>query len=161
MFSKLKKIFEKNDENIQKYIDTANNLVDSFYRDERIRIPFIGCYNSGKSSIINSFIGDDLLPVDDDVCTNIIIFIRHHNSDEPILFKADIKTEYFNMNRYYLIQNELFTPKKNKDNIISFLKNINKLNKPKNNENKLNVEKSYSFYILMTKIKLFDEMEIP
>ena len=97
-----KKLFNKNVEFIEKYIYKANKLIKIIFEEEKIRISILGCYNAGKSSIINSFIGDDLLPVDEDECTRIIICIRYYNSNEPILYKANLDKDNCNFTRYCL-----------------------------------------------------------
>ena len=46
---------------------------------KKIRIPLLGEYSSGKSSLLNSLIGHDfnILPVDKKVCTNIALVVKY------------------------------------------------------------------------------------
>ena len=95
----LKELFPNNLE-MNEFSDKACKLIKSFFLEEKLRIPVIGCYNAGKTSIINSFIGDDLLPVETTENTKEIIFIRYHNFPFPTLLKSNIKKENFGNNRY-------------------------------------------------------------
>ena len=96
-------LFKKNDEYIKKYVNKANQFIKLIFREEKIRIPILGCYNAGKSNLINSFIGDDLLPVDEDECTRTLICIRYYNTDEPILYRAYLKSDDCGFNHYFLV----------------------------------------------------------
>ena len=100
-----KNLFQKNDEFIEGYINKANKLI---FEEEKIRISILGFYNAGKSYLIYSFIGDDLLPVDEDECTRILICIRYYNSNELILYKANLKKDYYNFNIYSFIEDNTF-----------------------------------------------------
>lgn len=46
-----------NDKDINEFVIKAKKLINLFFIEEKLRIPFLGCYNAGKSSVINSFIG--------------------------------------------------------------------------------------------------------
>ena len=52
----------------------------------QIRIPLLGEYSSGKSSLLNSLIGHNfnVLPVGPQVCTNIALVIKYTNKNENI-----------------------------------------------------------------------------
>ena len=51
---------------------------------KRIRIPLLGEYSSGKSSLLNSLIGKNILPVDAKVCTNIAVVIKYVKDQKNI-----------------------------------------------------------------------------
>ena len=54
------------------------SFFEQFMRKEiKIRIPTIGCYSSGKSSLINSIIGNNILPVSSEISTNVGIIIKY------------------------------------------------------------------------------------
>lgn len=55
-----------NENSKQRISNDKNNLLLSLNKDNFIKIPFVGDFNAGKSSLLNSFIGRDLLP------TNIV-----------------------------------------------------------------------------------------
>ena len=66
----------------EKFIqDLSNEYKDTLLNMEqkRIRIPLLGEYSSGKSSLLNTLIGNNLniLPVDTKVCTNIAVVIKY------------------------------------------------------------------------------------
>ena len=146
-------LFKKNDEYIKKYVNKANQFIKLIFREEKIRIPILGCYNAGKSYLINSFIGDDLLPVDEDECTRTLICIRNYNTDEPILYRAYLKSDDCGFNHYFLVNDNSLKLVKKKG-VKEYLEAHNK----KNRQNK-----TYDFssiYVLLTKIKILDELDI-
>ncbi len=51
-----------NSESIQNVISRKNTLIKNLEQDSFIKIPFVGDFSAGKSSLINSFIGQELLP---------------------------------------------------------------------------------------------------
>ena len=146
-------LFKKNDEYIKKYVNKANQFIKLIFREEKIRIPILGCYNAGKSNLINSFKGDDLLPVDEDECTRTLICIRYYNTDEPILYRAYLKSDDCGFNHYFLVNDNSLKLVKKKG-VKEYLEAHNK----KNRQNK-----TYDFssiYVLLTKIKILDELDI-
>jgi len=150
----LKELFP-NDNDVNEFADKAHKLINSFFIEEKLRIPVVGCYNAGKSSIINSFIGEDLLPVESKENTKEIIFIRYKNIQNPRLIKSNLKKENYGYIRYYLEIDKNFNPIHGREKIRLFLqsKNDNKEDINKYNSND-------SFYILETKIDLLDKLEL-
>lgn len=51
-----------NSESKQKIIFQKNTLIKNLEQDSFIKVPFVGDFSAGKSSLINSFIGKELLP---------------------------------------------------------------------------------------------------
>lgn len=51
-----------NQESVQKAENDKNELVAQLNKDSFIKVPFVGDFNSGKSSLINAMLGIDLLP---------------------------------------------------------------------------------------------------
>ena len=49
-----------------------------------ILIPFLGISNSGKTTIINGMLGDDILPTDLKECTKRGIIIRYYEGEMNI-----------------------------------------------------------------------------
>ena len=150
----LKELFP-NDKEWNDYSDKACKLINSFFLEEKLRIPVIGCYNAVKTSIINSFIGDDLLPVESSENTKQIIFIRYYNYPIPKLFKSNLKKENFGYNRYYLEMDKNTKPIHGKEKIKEFLQTKND-NRKDINEYNFND----SFYVIETKIDLLDKLEL-
>ena len=70
---------EPNNEYIKQLTQEFNTTLLYMDKEKKIRIPLLGEYSSGKSSLINSLIGNDLniVPVDTKVCTNIALVIRY------------------------------------------------------------------------------------
>ena len=121
-----------NDEDINNFIQKANKLISLFFIEEKLRIPILGCYNAGKSSIINSFIGEVLLPVEDDECTKIVVFIRYVNIQTPRLFRGNLIKENVGLNRYYLEKVHSLTQINGVKRIREFLQSKNDVRKYNN-----------------------------
>ena len=51
-----------NQESVQKAENDKNELVAQLNKDSFIKVPFVGDFNYGKSSLINAMLGIDLLP---------------------------------------------------------------------------------------------------
>ena len=82
------KYIKKNNELIQRYINSSIiNLKNSKY----FYIPIIGLNNAGKSTILNSLIGYQLLPNNNSETTKKGILIKYWNKDYPIIYKANFK----------------------------------------------------------------------
>ena len=148
-----------NDKDINGFVIKAKKLINLFFIEEKLRIPFLGCYNAGKSSVINSFIGSDLLPIENDECTKAIVFIRYKKINDPCLYKAELIKENYGLNRYYLQRNNSFYPIHGLQKIKEFLqsKNDNK----KNNKYINYIEDKDLFFVIETRIKLLDDLELP
>ena len=51
-----------NPESLKKAEAEKETLVNSIEKDSFIKVPFVGDFNAGKSSLINSMLGVDILP---------------------------------------------------------------------------------------------------
>ena len=68
----------------------------------KLRIPILGCYSCGKSSLLNSLIGIDLLPVDTEVSTNVGLVLNYTKSIKDIcLLKTYLNKSVNNFEDYY------------------------------------------------------------
>ena len=72
-------------------------LIHFIEKDRKIRIPFFGGYSTGKSSILNSLIGKDILPVGSNITTNRVIVVRNNNEGKYILYSTNFvqKGDYY------------------------------------------------------------------
>lgn len=126
---------------------------------DKIRITVYGTYNAGKSSTLNSFIGKDLLQVDDEQCTGKPILIRYLKKDEkPKIYRAELKTvkDYDKFSHYAFIEKgqALAEGDEAVKNFISS-QNIIVNNNFDKGQNKID-----DFFILKTPIKLLDELDL-
>jgi len=80
------KQFEPNNEFINQLVKEYETTLLYMDEEKKIRIPLLGEYSSGKSSLLNTLIGKDLniIPVDSNVCTNIALVIRYTESYSDI-----------------------------------------------------------------------------
>ena len=117
---------------------------------DTILIPFLGPSNSGKSTIINSIIGKDILPSSLKECTKRGILIGYIDSENIYLNKANFKEEIFlgKTNYWFEVGNFIC---KGEEKVKQTLEGLNY---------DFNDKEKDSFYFLQTKIKLFDEMGI-
>ena len=51
-----------NPESLKKAESDKEALISSLEKDSFIKVPFVGDFNAGKSSLINSMLGIDILP---------------------------------------------------------------------------------------------------
>ena len=108
-----------------------NSFFEQFIRKEvKIRIPTIGIYSSGKSSLLNNMIGKKLLPISTEICTNIGIIINYIKSINDICLQQSklIKSENHTENYYYFkdINEPICTNFDNLYDIISLINNAGK-----------------------------------
>ena len=100
-----------------KIIDEDYKLIDTFLKKQiKIKIPFLGCCGSGKSSLLNNLIGYDLLPKG----SNIIV-INYTSDIENICLKKTFSKKNYNISeKYYYFQDD-------KNNIHSKLENMKEI----------------------------------
>ena len=117
---------------------------------DNIFIPFLGPSNSGKSTIINGIIGNDILPTNLNECTKKGIIISYCESETITIRNVKLeKQEYLGEVFHYLKIGEIIG--KGKDEVKQTLSGLNyKFTEKKNN----------FFYLVETNIKLFDEMKL-
>ena len=126
-------------EKIISYLKISNNIY----------IPFLGESNSGKSTIINSIIGKDLLPTNLGVCTKRCVIIKYKNNDDIVMKKLELKTEeFFNKSYYYFEEKKCIGI--GEANILELLTGLNY---------EYNEKEEDSYYCIETRIKLFDDLE--
>ena len=91
------------------YIESIYNeylFFKNFIQKEvKLRIPTIGIYSSGKSSLINNIIGQKLLPISTEMCTNLGIIIKYtDNLDEVCLQQVKLQKSKNHMENYFFFQ---------------------------------------------------------
>ena len=129
--------------------DVANNYNDlKIYinKDSKIRIALLGLYSSGKSTILNTIIGKNILPTNSNECTKIGIIIRYHKEDKPELYK----TKFIPKLDYYIFE----------DSNEPICSGFNDVKKKLKELNRVNEKFEDSFYILKIKIEFYDEYQI-
>ena len=157
IFDNFKEIIEKikSIKGEHEYIKSIINefkCIENFFKNEsKIRIPTLGCYSSGKSSLLNNLIGYDVLPVGKNVVTKIGIIIDYTDSINNICLKKTIlkQSKYF-LEDYYCFEDE-------KDVIYSKLENMKEI------LTIINISYSYNYEfadLIINFIKRFEEIEI-
>ena len=115
--------------------------------NNKILIPTIGQYSSGKSSLLNILIGEEYLPTFEGVCTNVGVIIEY-TSDKNISELYEINLEksnkYFSFKKTKIICND---KTKIKDTIDK-----------RNKEHRL-LKLEDSFLLLKVNIKLFESLK--
>ena len=120
----------KNHEYIEN-ISKECSFFEKFIKNEvKIRIPTIGCYSSGKSSLINSIIGKNILPVSTEISTNVGIIIKYTKSlDDVLLHQVKLIKSENKMENYFYFQDisePIFTKYNNLKEIIALINNAYK-----------------------------------
>ena len=117
---------------------------------DNIFIPFLGPSNAGKTTIINGIIGKDILPTNLSECTKKGIIISYCESEEVTIRKVWFRENNFNGEdfRYLKLGNIIGRGLEQVKQTLHGL-NYNFTDKKEN-----------FFYLVQTKIKLFDEMKL-
>ena len=107
IYEQLKEL-EPENEYIQKiykdYLESKNYILN----DYKYKIALFGGYSTGKSSLLNSLIGFDIIPVSSGLCTNIVLVIQYTKLEKDIsLYSANFK-KYNNKNSYYSFNQDKF-----------------------------------------------------
>ena len=140
-YEQIKKM-EPNHEFIIKIYDKFQKQ-KQYIEDFKYTIATFGQYSTGKSSLLNSLIGYDIIPESSGHCTKIGLVIQYTKNEEDIaLYKANFEKQ--NENNYTFIKNELITKEKNL--IYGALQKLNKDY----------VNGDISYYILSTPILYLD-----
>ena len=151
--------FKKDEKN---YLEFKKNYEKNFIKyktKEKFNIPVIGKISSGKSTFLNSFLQGNYLESNSGITTKFVCIIRN-NSDikSPTLYKCEKKEEmldykYNNFKYYYFEKKEEV-----KGNLHENIKKINEeLSEYEANKKKDERDINKYFYILETKIQIFDE----
>ena len=135
-------------DDIQKIIEEIKNVINFLGIYDVIFIPFIGQSNAGKSTLINSIIGKNILPIGLNECTKRGYIIKYLDEDEDIISRAYIKKEIIQGRDYFY-----FEEKKNigmgEKQVRQTLNGLN---------SNFNIKEEDAFYFIRTKIKLFDDL---
>ena len=120
----------KNHEYIENISKEFSFFEEFIIKEIKIRIPTIGCYSSGKSSLINSIIGKDILPVSTEISTNVGLIIKYNKSLDDVLLQQVklVKSENKIENYFYFqdINEPIFTKFNNLKEIIALINNAYK-----------------------------------
>ena len=134
-----------------KYFRMQLTALKEYVTNRKLRIVFIGNISVGKSSVINTIIGKEILPKKTGECTYRGVIIRHVESDEYKLYSTKLieKGEGFEKFSYF--------------DCIEFIckgmKNIEEYLKNKNND-KIDIKKNDAFFLLTGKLKIFENIDI-
>ena len=134
---------------INNLIKEIANTIETLKTYNVIFIPFLGEINSGKSTILNGIIGENILPTGLKECTKRGIIIRYTNNKTSI-GKANFKNEKINNNIKYYFEAE------DEDIIGSGIEQVRDVLKGLNYD--FNEKEEDSFYYIKTRIRLFDEI---
>lgn len=143
-----------------KLIDPKNEL-DSFRQclqtvresilGRKIRIAFIGNISVGKSTVLNSIIGRDILPTSLTECTYRGVILKHKDIDDFYLYRTRLITRGEGADEYYYFEPEDKPYCMGIDNVKSYLKN-------KNNDKNIGDQDAY--IIVTGRLKIFDFIEL-
>ena len=117
----------------------------------KIRIAFIGNISVGKSTVLNSIIGKDILPTSLTECTYRGVILKHKEIDDFYLFRTRLITRGTGSDEYYYFEPEDKPYCNGIDNVRSYLKN-------KNNDKKIGDQDAY--IIITGRLKIFDFIKL-
>ena len=118
----------------------------------KIRISFIGNISAGKSTIINSIVGQEILPSKDGECTYRAVIIKHRNIKNFKLYKAKLEiVGKETSSEYYNFKEEDYPYCEGIEQIRSFLNN-------KNNDKK--IDNNDAYIVIHGRLKIFDFIKL-
>ena len=63
--------------------------LDNLERDPSITAGFLGDFSSGKSALINAFVGEDVMPTSVEVCTSAALAVAVEGQAQPAFFRLE------------------------------------------------------------------------
>ena len=144
--------FKKIDPNNE--LDSFNHSLQSLRESllgRKIRIAFIGNISVGKSSVLNSIIGEDILPTNDKECTYRGIIIRHKEGESFKLYKTKLETRGKGNDEYYYFIDDEKPYCRNIKEIKSYLT-------VKNNDKQ--IEDKDAYLVITGYLKIFDFIKL-
>ena len=145
--------------------ETLNQIDEDYYKlkeletENNIFIPFLGPKKCGIPMILNAIIGEDIFPMD--ISTQKIFIINDDDKNENIYIKKVklIKKQKPNKELdYYFDFNDDYIIAKGLNNVKETIKGLNYEFTDNFNDKYLNNPENY-FYLIKTKIKLFDNLK--
>ena len=137
----------------QKFFQILRNYLNFSHLDY-FSIPIIGTISSGKSTFLNNFLGFNYLESSGKITTQFICIIRHRDIENPELFTVELdpRDSVYHKESYNFKKKEKIATGENeiKNKICEINKSI------KDDENLSKREKSIFFYILETKLSIFE-----
>ena len=138
----------------QKFFEILRKYLN-FSHLEYFSIPIIGTISSGKSTFLNNFLGFDYLESSAKKTTQFICIIRHNpNLENPELYSVELKSRdsVYHKASYNFKKKEKIACGENE-----IKKKIIEINNESQNDKELSKkEKSVFFYILETKLSIFE-----
>ena len=137
-----------------KYNEVSSSLtaINESLIGTKIRISFIGNISAGKSTIINSIVGHEILPSKDGECTYRAVIIKHRNINKFKLYKAKLDIiGKETSSEYYNFKEEDYPYCEGIEQIKSFLNN-------KNNDKK--IDNNDAFIVIHGRLKIFDFIQL-
>lgn len=147
-------LISKESKTIQKLVKDSETLLNYVKNQLSIRFLFLGRHSSGKTSLINSFLGKDLLQTSAEECTMSGFVIKNIDDiSQTSIYESRLVANTFG---YYYFE------KKKKlalgiDSVRNTIKDLNDNKKKikKNNSKENNNSKELNFYIIEVPINIF------
>lgn len=144
--------YDSSNQTILETISDYETISQYLEKTSAIRFLLVGPHNSGKSSLLNNFIGynQNFLPTKTKECTKIGVIIKYIKKGQ----KAKMYETYFKTNKSghnYFEYSEYNLVAEGEDSIY---KKIDELNKNENAKSELR------FYLLQAPIEILDQMDI-
>ena len=113
----------------------------------KIRVAFIGNISVGKSTVLNSIIGTEILPTKDSECTYRGVILRHKNERYYKLYRTKLRARGKGLDEYYFFVDD-------KEPHCIGIKNIRDYLNNKNNDKNINDDDAY--IVITGRLKIFD-----
>lgn len=153
----LQEIFDFIKNNLKnKFKNLNNNLsaLSQFILGRKMRIVFIGNISVGKSSVLNTLIGEEILPTKDVECTYRGIIIKHKDIDDYELYRTNMVkiAPETGDTAFISFQPEKEPYCKTKEDITYYLKN--------KNSDKKYIGNKDAFITIQGRLKIFEYIKL-
>ena len=134
-------------------LNSSIKIITENLYERKIRIAFIGNISVGKSTVLNSIIGEDILPTKESECTYRGIIIKYKDIDDFLLYRTQPKTiaKGAGYEEYEVFEDDNEPYCFGIENIKSYLKNKN---------SDYDIKEKDAFIVIQGRLKIFDFIKL-
>ena len=134
-------------------LNSSIKIISENLYGRKIRVAFIGNISVGKSTVLNSIIGENILPTKESECTYRGIIIKYKNIDDFLLYRTQSKqiAKGAGYEEYEIFEEDKEPYCFGIENIKSYLKNKN---------SDYEIKDKDAFIIIQGRLKIFDFIKL-
>ena len=134
-------------------LNSSIKIISENLYGRKIRVAFIGNISVGKSTVLNSIIGENILPTKESECTYRGIIIKYKDIDDFLLYRTQPKqiAKGAGYEEYEIFEEDNEPYCYGIENIKSYLKNKN---------SDYEIKEKDAFIVIQGRLKIFDFMKL-